>query len=111
MGVPYTEGDLQAVREHLGSLPDDALDYPPNAAMLERIQEAMSNGQALTYAENNFMAHELTEAALMAEGMSQDEAHDIAMLEHPNFANYDPEVVQQFPELFNSNWFAFWDIP
>lgn len=79
--------------------------------MLQRIQQAISNGQELSSAENNFMTHELTEAALMAEGMSLDEAHEIAMQTHPTFANYDPEVVQQFPELFNRNWFAFWDIP
>lgn len=99
MGGPWTEGDVQRVVQHLDSI--DALDYPPNAAMLQRIQQAISNGQELTSAENNFMTHELTEAALMAEGMSLDEAHEIAMQTHPTFANYDPEVVQQFPELFN----------
>jgi hypothetical protein len=23
---------------------------------------------------------------------------------HPPYQNYDPEVIKQFPEYFNSNW-------
>ena len=30
---------------------------------------------------------------------------------HPTFANYDPDVIKQFPELFNDNWFNYWGIP
>jgi hypothetical protein len=100
--------DLAAVERHLGSI--DAMDYPPNQAMLDRIAAAQSLGRPLTEAEQNFLRHELTEADALARGMSVDEAHQIAGLTHPTYGNYDPEVIKAFPEYFNSNWFKYWGI-
>jgi hypothetical protein len=28
---------------------------------------------------------------------------------HPPFSNYDPAVISQYPELFNENWFHYWE--
>ncbi|MHB8289467.1 MAG: hypothetical protein ACYDEY_09570 [Acidimicrobiales bacterium] len=53
----------------------------------------------------------LTEADLMSRGVSQDLAHEMAGLTHPTFANYDPEVIKQYPEYFNSNWRQYWGLP
>ena len=78
--------------------------------MLARIRGAAADGRPLTEAEHNFMTHELTEAGLMDRGMGYAEAHELAGQTHPTFANYDPEVIKQFPELFNQNWRKYWGI-
>jgi hypothetical protein len=56
------------------------------------------------------MTHELTEAKLMNGGMSYEQAHEIAGKTHPTFANYDPEVIKQFPEAFGPGWKKYWGI-
>jgi hypothetical protein len=75
--------------------------------MLGRVQGAIAGGRDLAMGETNFMTHELREASLMDSGVDQDSAHELAGQTHPTFANYDPEVIKQFPEYFNSNWCAF----
>jgi RHS repeat-associated protein len=98
--------DAVRIEAHLGRL-----DYSPaNDAMLARIRSAAAEGRPLSEADRNFMTHELTEADLMGRGMAYDEAHEIAGRTHPTFANYDPEVIKQFPELFNQNWRNYWGI-
>ena len=37
-------------------------------------------------------------------GMRYEGAHELAGKTHPPFAYYDPDVIKQFPELFNQNW-------
>jgi RHS repeat-associated protein len=103
-----TDSNVATVTQHLDNI--GALDHPPNAAMLSRIQGAIASGRDLTSGETNFMTHELTEANLMNNGMDQDLAHELAGQTHPTFGNYDPEVIKQFPEYFNSNWRAYWGI-
>jgi hypothetical protein len=101
--------DLAVAQGHLASI--DAIDsYLPNKAMLERIADAQATGRALTAAEQNFLTHEVTEAQLMSQGMTLEEAHAAAMQTHPTFANYDPEVITAYPEYFNDNWRAYWGI-
>jgi hypothetical protein len=105
-----TESDLSTVTKHLTSI--DALEsHPPNAAMISRIRSAMSDGRPLTPGERNFMTHELTEARAMARGVPQDLAHEMAGQTHPLFQNYDPEIIKQYPEYFNSNWRKAWGLP
>lgn len=104
------EAEISAVERHLGSLPDDALGSPPNQAMLQRLVEANATGRPLTIAEENFLRHELVESELMRAGFSQDTAHLLAGLTHPTYANYDPEVIREFPDLFNNAWRAYWGI-
>jgi hypothetical protein len=106
-GASFTASDLETVRGYLSS--QGFLDDPANSAMVERIQAALDSGQPLTEGEQNFMTHELTEADLVNNGMSQEAAHEIATGTHPPFSNYDPEVIGQYPELFNENWFHYWE--
>ncbi|MGH3855236.1 MAG: hypothetical protein ACRDR6_17430 [Pseudonocardiaceae bacterium] len=97
-------GDLDTVAQHL-----ERLDHSPaNDAMISRIRQALEEGKPLTEGERNFMMHETTEAQLMDQGMPYEEAHEIALRTHPLFKNYDPEVIDQFPELFNNNWRRAW---
>ncbi|MFJ2707811.1 PrsW family glutamic-type intramembrane protease [Streptomyces sp. NPDC087428] len=104
----YTEQDIDAVEHHLTSRFGDP--WPPNEAMIERVREAVRSGRPLTEGEENFMAHEMTESRLMDTGMPYDEAHELALRQHPSMKNYDPEVIKQFPEWFNKNWFRAWGI-
>ena len=105
-----SESNLATVTKHLDSI-DALASHPPNAAMVARIQEGIENGRTLTAGEQNFMTHELTEANLVSKGMQQDAAHELAGQTHPTFANYDPEVIKQYPDYFNSNWRKYWGIP
>jgi hypothetical protein len=98
---------LSIVQGHLAAI--DSL-TPENQAMLERIRAAEAAGRVPTVAEQNFLRHELVEDELMHGGFSQDGAHLLAGLTHPTFANYDPEVIKAFPEIFNDEWRAYWGI-
>ena len=104
----FTESDLSQVAEHLERPGMDP--SPANDAMIQRIEQALQDGRALTEGETNFMTHEMTEKALMDQGMSYEEAHAAAMETHPPMKNYDPEVIQQFPEYFNNNWLRAWGL-
>jgi hypothetical protein len=106
-GGAFTADDLGTVREYLSS--QGFLDDPANNAMVDRIQSAIDSGRPLTEGEQNFMTHELTEANLVNDGMSQEAAHEIASGTHPPFSNYDPAVISQYPDLFNENWFHYWE--
>jgi hypothetical protein len=101
--------ELSVVERHLAANPD-AWQYLPNQAMLERIRIANATGRALTIAEENFLRHELVESELMQAGFSEYAAHMFAGLTHPTFANYDPEVIQAYPEWFNDRWKGYWGI-
>ena len=58
---------LNEVRKHLTS-DVDGLDFEPNKAMMEKIEEMLSNNQELTGAYKDFYEHELTESMLMKQG-------------------------------------------
>lgn len=104
----FTTSDLDNVAEHLNR---PELDHSPaNDAMISRIREKLAAGQELTEGETNFMKHELTEKALMDQGMPYDEAHQIALGTHPPGRNYDPSVIEEFGHLFNNWWRKQWGI-
>ena len=63
------EADLALAREHLTGLGPEVIGDPANQAMLASIEDAIAAGRPLTSTELNFLQHELTEAALMAEGV------------------------------------------
>ena len=98
--------DAARIETHLARLDHS----PANDAMLARLRAAAAEGRPLSVADLNFMRHELTEAGLMNGGMGYEQAHEIAGQTHPTFGNYDPEVIKQFPELFNQNWRNYWGI-
>jgi RHS repeat-associated protein len=99
---------LATAAAHLESI--GAAGIPQNAAMLARIEQALASGRTLTIGETNFLLHETTEAAAVARGLAQEEAHALAGQTHPPFMNYDPAVIAEFPEMFNPNWLRAWGI-
>jgi hypothetical protein len=106
VGETVTAAEIDAVETHLSQFGP----YGPNEAMINGIREAMAEGRALSVAEQNLMTHELTEIELMNQGMSQELAHEGALSTHDLYSNYSAEVIQQFAELFNSNWFKYWGL-
>jgi hypothetical protein len=90
-----------------------------NEQMLSRIGSAVQDGRSLTEGEQNFLTHETTEADRMAEFMNQgmtkeaaqEAAHKLAGLTHPDFANYDPEVILNTSDgRWNQSWYDYWGI-
>jgi RHS repeat-associated protein len=98
-GLVQPEG-IATIEAHLARL--DALDYPPNAAMLERLRAGSESIQDLAFYE-----HELHEAELMSRGMDDRSAH-LATLkwQHIPFERgylsrlFAPEVIQKMPQYF-----------
>ncbi|WP_405488604.1 hypothetical protein [Nocardia sp. NBC_00511] len=91
----FSRSDLQQVEQHLGKLDH----FDANDAMIERIGEAIDQGKPLTESQQNFMNHELTEAKLMDKGMPYEDAHELALETHPPGQNYDPDVIDKYPEF------------
>lgn len=91
----YTQADVDRVAEHLGKLDH----FGANDEMIQRIRDKIAAGEALSEAQENFMKHELTEAGLMADGMSYEQAHEKALETHPPGKNYDPDVIDKYPEF------------
>ncbi len=104
---PFTPEHVDTVDQHFSRL-DHA---PQNDAMINQVREAMEEGRPLSEAEENFMKHETTEAKLMDDGMPYDDAHEIALEQHPLFKNYSPEVIEKYPEYFNNRWREAWGMP
>lgn len=104
--VRWSHQDLDRVAQHLSRL----WHSQANDAMISRLRDAIENERDLTEGEENFMIHELTEAKLMDGGMNYDDAHLVALRTHPLMKNYDPEVIEEFPELFNNNWRRTWGL-
>src|SRR5439155_712379 len=106
VGEVVTVAGIDAVEAHLSQFGP----HGPNEAMIGGIRDAMAEGRVLSIAEQSFMRHELTEIELMNQGMRQELAHQGALSTHDLYSNYSAEVIQQFPELFNSNWFKYWGV-
>jgi len=90
-----TRTDLNQVEQHLSRLDH----FDANDTMIQRISDAIDQGKSLTEAQQNFMRHELTESKLMDEGVPYEDAHEEALQTHPPGKNYDPDVIDQYPEF------------
>lgn len=106
---PRVAQDLAAARAHLDWLENGNISGP-NRMMLDRIGEANVSQRELTIAERNFLIHETFEARLVEAGMDQLSAHQLSLQKHPLFANYDPVVIQSFPEWFGPGWRLYWNL-
>jgi len=97
-GVRVTQKGIDIATEHLAQFGEHA----PNQAMLDRLGSAV--GTRVTGADANFYLHEISEATMMGRGMSYDAAHAAALGKYgvSPYSLYHPEVIQQFPSLFNS---------
>lgn len=91
----FSTENVATVREHLSKLDH----FAANDVMLQRIDQALQDGKPLTDGETNFMRHELAESDLMDQGMSYEDAHELALKTHPPGRNYDPDVINQFEEF------------
>lgn len=102
---------LDAVRKHLTN-DVDGLDFEPNIAMMDKIEEMLSKNQELTGAYKDFYEHELTESIFMQQGYGYNEAHNMALEMHnvqPQ-ALYSPEIIKEYPKWFNKMDFEYWEI-
>ncbi|WP_322778628.1 hypothetical protein [Frankia sp. Cas4] len=93
----YSAGEVVRVTQHLARPGLDP--FAANDVMLQRIGQAIENGQPLSAGQANFMRHEWTEADPLDQGMPYEQAHDQALTVHPPGRNYDPDVIDQFPEF------------
>jgi len=108
-----TEENIRKIEAHLQRFSEeDGSMAPQNAMMIDRLKTALAAGCPISGADASFYFHELYEASLMDVGIDYPEAHSLAFAEYgvSPFSVYAPEVVQSFPELFNSHWFKFWDL-
>ncbi len=104
--VNITARGLDIVEQHLKQFGD----YGPNQAMVDRLRSALGGGRSLTGADASFYLHEIAEATMMGRGAAYDDAHARALEKYgvSPYSVYHSEVVQQFPDYFNSNWRDFW---
>src|SRR5260370_5392402 len=110
---PVTEKNIHKIETHLLRFSqEDGSMAPQNAMMIGRLKTAFAEGRPISGADASFYFHELYESSLMDAGMDYPEAHSLAFAEYgvSPFSVYTPEVVQSFPEFFNSNWFQFWGL-
>jgi hypothetical protein len=105
-GTAITEEGLNTVTSHLAQFGD----FAPNQAMIDRLTSQL--GSTVTGADENFYTHELLESEFMGAGMDYDAAHAAALNQAgvSPYSLYHPDVIQQFPEYFNSNWNEFWGL-
>ena len=102
---------LNEVRRHL-TYDVDGLDFEPNKAMMNKIEEMISDNQELTGAYRDFYEHELTESMLMQQKYGYNDSHNMALEIHnvqPQ-ALYSPEIVQDYSKWFNKSDFEYWGI-
>jgi hypothetical protein len=101
-GAPYTTEGIARIEQHLSNL--DALEsFPPNQAMIGRLQQGQVEAQDLM-----FYRHELIESDLMNNGLGARDAHLETLRQQgipyePGYEShlYHPEVIPQFPNSFN----------
>ena len=87
----------------------DGLDFEPNKAMMNKIEEKLSGNQELTGAYKDFYEHEPTESMLMQQGHGCNDAHNMALDIHnvqPQ-ALYSSEIVQEYSKWFNKSDFEY----
>jgi len=96
-----TQKGISRIEQHLKNI--DALDHPPNQAMLQRLKSGKATQQDI-----KFYLHEAKESTLMKKGMGARDAH-LKTLEwqkipyEPGYESqlYRPGVIQQYSEHFN----------
>lgn len=107
--INVSQKGLDKVKNHIAS---NGFDAPENTAMINRLEQAMKNGEKITGADASFYMHELKENTLMNGGMSYNGAHKMA-LETYNvspFSVYHPDVIKLEPSSWGKLWFDFWGI-
>jgi RHS repeat-associated protein len=113
-----SEKGLNIVKDHLSKFGADE----GNAGMIQRLENALANGERITGADRNFYMHELKENTvmngLMKKGATFDDAYEVA---HPGaiqwdkvspFELYHPEIIQKCgTQCFGPGFFKYWGLP
>ncbi len=104
-GIRITSKGMDIVKNHLARF-----EFAANDAMVGRLESAI--GRRVTGADANFYLHEVSEATMMGRGLSYEAAHAGALQKYgvSPFSLYHPNVIKEFPKLFNSGWLAYWGI-
>lgn len=117
--IRVTDKSLSIVTTHLAQ--SGFHQAPENAAMIQRLQDALLQGNLISGADASFYLYEVSESTMMKRlvqgGLSFDDAYDIAhaavlnKYEVSPFSVYHPDVIQALgPSHFNSKWWNFWGI-
>jgi hypothetical protein len=106
--IAVTERGIARIEEHLarpGFDPD-----PANAAMIQRLRDALGNGERIRGADASFYMHEIYESTLMNRGMPYQWAHPAALERYgvSSYSVYHPDVIRT-TSGFNQNWVDFWE--
>ncbi|WP_411681868.1 hypothetical protein, partial [Clostridium thailandense] len=104
--INVTEKGLNIVKSHISTFDE----YGPNNAMINRLQNSLIKGKQVTGADASFYMHEVSESNLMSKGLGYDQAHAAALSKYgvSPFSVYHPEVLNMYPQEFNSSWINFW---
>ncbi len=88
------------------------IDDYENQEMIARLERALTKGEKITGADAVYYTHELKEAQLVASGVEQSVAHDMALqyYEVSPYSVYHPDVIRMKPEWWSDGWFKFWNI-
>ena len=80
--------------------------------MIDRVSEALDNGEELIGPDAEFYLHELEETRLMEQGLDYVNAHNSALEEFgvTEFDLYHPKVIKDMPEWFGTAWYEYWGI-
>jgi hypothetical protein len=105
--INVTQKGLDILKKHLERFGD----APENTAMINRIENALRNGQPITGADASFYMHEIAESTMMQNGFAYELAHELALQKYDvsPYSLYHPEVIQQYSEVFNENYNNFWE--
>ena len=92
--------------------------YQPNVDMINRLENAMKNGEKIKGADASFYMHELAESHMMKDltkTMDFESAYDIAhssalnKYEVSQFSVYHPDVIENNSSQFSLAWKRFWE--
>jgi len=78
--------------------------------MFAAVDDAVLSGRPLTLSERNFLDHELLEAAHVAAGQNQRDAHLMVHETIPPGANFSPHVLVELHAWFGPENFVYWGL-
>ena len=104
-----SEKGLNKIKEHIAN---NGFETTENTQMIERIENALKNGEKLSGADASFYMHEIKESSLMSQGYTYEQAHKITLETYQvsPFSVYHPDIIQKDPQSWGKPWFDFWGI-
>ena len=95
MEITVSQKGLEIVKSHISTFDS----YAPNQAMIQRLENFLKSGKALTGADASFYMHEVSEFTKMGKGMDYDMTHAFALEKYnvSPFSVYHPDVIKSMP--------------